>query len=287
MQFTGSDNELLQLAQIREANHPYMLQKVDSALTALWFRSANNRLVIDDVEYVFQENEVIFLTRFHRVEPLFLGDVELLRFNREFYCILDHDQETGCRGLLFFGTALLPRIVIPQPSLERFELFWKTFRYEMETPDHLQLEMLQMMLKRFLILCTRMYRQQNQISELRTESVNLIREFNFLVEMHFRSKHAVKDYASLLHKSPKTLSNLFASIGSKSPLQLINERIVLEARRMLHYSSKTVTEIAFELGYDDVQAFSRFFRKQVGTSPTDFRQDEHSGNIANRSGKSS
>jgi len=287
MQFNGPDNEFLQLTRMRDFNHQFLKQKADSALTALWFTGYHNQVVIDDIEYTFQQNEVIFLTPFHKLEPFISQDVEFLRFNREFYCILDHDQETGCRGLLFFGAAMLPRIQIPPAELERFELFWKTFLYEMETPDHLQMEMLQMMLKRFLILCTRMFRQQNKINDLRNDSVDLIREFNFLVEMHFRNLHAVKDYADLLHKAPKTLSNLFATIGGKSPLQYINDRIVLEARRMLYYSAKSITEIAIELGYDDVQAFSRFFRKQVGASPSEFRQSSKSGNIANLLGKSS
>jgi len=75
----------------------------------------------------------------------------------------------------------------------------------------------------------------------------------------------------LLNKSPKTLSNVFSKIGQKTPLQYINDRKMLEARRLLKYTDKSVKEITYELGYEDVQTFSRFFKKQEGISPTYFR----------------
>ena len=77
----------------------------------------------------------------------------LLKFNREFYCVLDHDKEVGCKGVLFFGANQLPYFQIPDHELETFETVWKMFQFEMQTKDDMQLEMLQTMLKRFLILC--------------------------------------------------------------------------------------------------------------------------------------
>lgn len=101
-----------------------------------------------------------------------------------------------------------------------------------------------------------------------------MREFNFLVESHFKTRHTVADYAELLHRSPKTISNIFARISPKTPLQIINERKMLEARRLLQYTDQPVSEIAYGIGYDDVQSFSRFFKSQEGMSPTAFREQK-------------
>ena len=80
------------------------------------------------------------------------------------------------------------------------------------------------------------------------------------------------EYSEMLFKAPKTISNTFKKLCEKTPLQVIQERIVLEARRMLFYTDKDVSEIGYELGFQDIQSFSRFFKNQEGLSPTDFRE---------------
>ena len=63
----------------------------------------------------------------------------------------------------------------------------------------------------------------------------------------------------MLPKSPKTLSNPFSKTYNKTPLQFIQERLILEAKRALHYTNKPIKEIAYDLGFKDLQGFSRFF----------------------------
>jgi len=91
------------------------------------------------------------------------------------------------------------------------------------------------------------------------------------VEKHFREHHQVADYASLLYKSPKTLSNVFRKLGRKTPLQFIHERIVLEGRRLLLYTDKPIAEIADELGFLESGHFSRLFKRVTGDSPSALR----------------
>ncbi len=143
---------------------------------------------------------------------------------------------------------------------------------EFRTQDNIQGEMLQMLLKRFIILCTRLAKEQHIVKHLDDVQIETIRQFNFLVDMHFREKHKVKDYAELLFKSPKTLSNLFATYNQKSPQQIIKERIVLEAKRLLHFTDKQTQEIAYELGFEDPAYFSRYFKKMAKISPSDYRE---------------
>jgi AraC family transcriptional activator of pobA len=102
--------------------------------------------------------------------------------------------------------------------------------------------------------------------------LDIVREYNYLVESNFKTKHQVADYAEMLNKSPKTLSNLFKKYNEKSPLQIIQNRTLLEARRLLRYSDKSIKEIAYEIGYEDIQSFSRFFKKAEVVSPSDFKK---------------
>ena len=145
---------------------------------------------------------------------------------------------------------------------------------EFETKDKIQGEMLQMLLKRFIIKCVRIAKEQLISHELSSKQIDVIRRFNFLVDAHFKEKRQVKDYAVLLNKSPKTLSNLFSTYNQKTPQQIIHDRFLLEAKRLLYFTDKTVAEIGFELGYEDPAYFSRFFKKNLGKSPSEFRDEQ-------------
>jgi len=271
MKFIGLAEEFLYLDTLDSSTCHHITQQMESSLSILWFEEKDNRLLIDGCMEVFGKGDIVFLTEFHKVTPKRIGRLRFLRFNRPFYCIKDHDSEVGCKGLLFFGASTLPRLNIAKEEQETFDTLWKMFVIEMSSKDHLQIEMLQMMLKRYLILCTRLYKEQTEVLSNHSD-LNLVREFNFLVEQHFKSTMSIANYADMLNKSPKTLTNQFAKTGHSSPLHFIQQRRMLEARRLLRYSDKQIQEIGYEIGYGDVQAFSRFFKKWEGISPRDYRE---------------
>jgi AraC-like DNA-binding protein len=119
-------------------------------------------------------------------------------------------------------------------------------------------------------MSTRIYKEQS-IPEATHPATELIRTFSSLVEQNYKQGHSVSFYADLLNKSPKTITNLFAQAHYQSPSEIIQERLHLEAVRLLKYTDKSIKEIAFELGYEDLPSFSRFFRNKSGQSPRDFR----------------
>lgn len=274
MKFTGKNSEYIELVNINESNVNLLHQARPSELSLLWFKGENNSINIDSVNYHFENNDIISLTEFHKIKVENLEKAILLRWNRDFYCVVDHDSEVSCKGILYYGASTVPLIKPDDQNVEIFTALLKVLQIEMNSKDNLQLEMLQMMLKRLLILCTRIYKEQNIEGHLQPKSIDIIREYNFLVEQHFKTKHSVKEYADLLFKSPKTLSNLFKKSGNSTPQQFIQDRIILESRRLLIYSDKTVSDISFELGFSNIQTFSRFFTKQEGISPKHFRSRE-------------
>ena len=82
----------------------------------------------------------------------------------------------------------------------------------------------------------------------------------------------MQDYADILCRSPKTLSNLFSTCGLPSPLRVIHDRIEAEAMRLLLYTHKSAKEISSILGFEDQATFSRFFKKMTGESVSDYRK---------------
>lgn len=272
MIYKGNNNEYLQLEKTHSANCYELKEELKSPLTFLWFQEDNSSITIDNNNYIFNTNEIVCLTEFHKVDISTICNARLLRFNRSFYCIIDHDSEVGCKGILFFGASQLPFFTLPETELEKFQIIWRMFEIEMESKDEMQLEMLQSMLKRFIIMCTRIYKLQENYNKVEGNHIDIIREYNFLVEQNFKIKHTVAEYAAMLNKSPKTLSNLFSKISSKSPLQFIQDRKMLEAKRYLSYTDKSIKEIAYEIGYEDIQTFSRFFKNYEGKSPSEYKK---------------
>ena len=96
--------------------------------------------------------------------------------------------------------------------------------------------------------------------------------FRRLLEENYRSVHTVKEYASMLHVTGKTLTQYVNECSPYTPLELINNRILLEAKRMLRYSLLPIKEIAFNLGFEDPSYFVKFFKRMAGKSPADYRE---------------
>ncbi|WP_229755360.1 AraC family transcriptional regulator [Hymenobacter cavernae] len=91
------------------------------------------------------------------------------------------------------------------------------------------------------------------------------------VEEHFREVHEVGAYANLLNLSARQLSALVKAQSGKPAIKHVHERLVLEARRLLVYSEQSLKEIAFGLGFSEASYFSRFFKRETGSTPLEYR----------------
>ncbi|NQX92798.1 MAG: AraC family transcriptional regulator, partial [Flavobacteriales bacterium] len=227
---------------------------------------------VDGVDMALENNSLLFLNPGSKFK---VNEVEdepiLLEFNKQFYCVEIHDEEVSCNGLLFNGYPALPVLQLQETTLLKLEALHKVMVDEL-TEDDIQLDMIKLLLKRWIILCTRDVKKQiGHDHDLDDQHIDVIREFSALVEKHFKTKHKVQDYADMLFKSPKTLSNVFHQYGNKSPKAIIHERIILEAKRQFHYTDHSVKEVAFELGFEDPGSFSRFFKKHTGMTVSEFK----------------
>lgn len=240
-------------------------------LTIAWNRGPAQRIYVDDIGYELPEDGLALLVVAHTFYFDRPEDIVAWGFNRDFYCVIDHDQEVSCAGFIFYGFPN-PMILAPdENTVRKISLLLPVFTDEFKDNDNLQGEMLRMLLKRLIVIITRTAKKQLLPEDTLAPEYDLSRQFSLLVEQNFRDKHQVADYAALLFKSPKTLSNVFHKLGGNSPLQFIHERIVLEGRRLLLYTDKPVAEIADELGFLESGHFSRMFKRVTGDTPTALR----------------
>ncbi|WCL48326.1 helix-turn-helix domain-containing protein [Leptospira sp. GIMC2001] len=193
-------------------------------------------------------------------------------FNRDFYCIRDHDHEVSCNGILFFGAQEIPIVSIPKSKEQMFDALWSVFIEELKIDDPIQNEMLLALLKRFIIQITRIVKENKNLNSLDSVNLDKIRRYHMLVDEFFRTKKKVSDYAVLLGIAPNSLSNLMAESNQISPLSVIHNRIILEVKRLLLHSNKSLTEITEELNFEDSAQLSKLFKKKTNFSPMEFKK---------------
>ena len=251
------------------------LQKDNTLYKFIWVQSGSLQLEIDHVPTTYVKGEIIPLTPLHHIEfKAINGEYLTLLFNSNFYCIFGHDNEVSCNGFLFNGTSNVMQLKLSESQVASLRDITDSLTSEYAIKDNLQEEMLRILLKRFIILCTRIAREKFSVSPEREKAFDMVRQFYVLVDNHFKEKKMVQDYADMLHRSPKTLSNLFTTCGLPSPLRIIHERIEAEAKRLLLYSQKSAKEITEILGFEDQATFSRFFKKMTGESVSEYRKRE-------------
>lgn len=253
-------------------------QNANRHLKFIWNRDPMDlEIEVDGIKLNLKENQLLCCTYNQDIRiPKQHNELTLLFFNKEFYCIHTFDKEVSCNGLLFFGSDYMPVLQLDREEIESLGILIEVLQKEFKISDNNQEEMLRILLKRFIIRATRMARKQLLKENSKIEEVDIIRQFNSLVEEHFKSRKTVGEYADLMHKSPKTVANIFSKISMQSPLQVIHERIAIEAKRLLIYTQSPIKSIGYELGYEDYAQFSKFFKKMTGIYPQEFRANNPS-----------
>lgn len=146
---------------------------------------------------------------------------------------------------------------------------------ESSVDNSLQKDIMKVILLRLFLLL----KQQNLKKEIfHQPSYTLLRNFQKLIEKHYTELRLPKDYADLLFVTPNHLNALCKTVTGMQAGELIRNRILLEAKRLLVNQDMSITEISNELNFNDNSYFTKFFKKQVGITPEEFRR-----NIVDRS----
>lgn len=128
------------------------------------------------------------------------------------------------------------------------------------------------LLTTLLLMLLREARLDQTGSENATRNdIRLVDRFRKLIDQHYRENLALQDYASMMAVSLVQLRAACASATEQSPTKMIHARIITEAKRDLIFGNMSVEQIAFGLGFADAAYFTRFFRREVGQAPSQFR----------------
>lgn len=235
------------------------------------FLEAGAEVMVDFQEYTLEQDALFFIKDGQWYK--FSGKGTLLYYNRDFYCVQIHDKEVACDGLLYNNVYDIPVVFLDAVTSAQTRQLLQEIKNEAISEESNMEEMIRIFLKQLIIRSTRMWKKAHDLADSSVaQEVEFIRKFSQLVEAHYTTHHNVADYADMLNITPKALSKRISRHSPKSPNDIIKERIILEAKRLLIHTTLSVKEIGYKLGYEDPAYFVRLFTNQVDTSPLLFRK---------------
>jgi len=236
------------------------------------FCKAGGRVVVDFKEHHLADDALFFINagQYYQIDDTCSGT--MIYYNRDFYCVEIHDKEVACDGILFHNVYEIPLVLMNPSASATMQQILIEVKTEIESEDSAMEEMLRILLKQIIIKSTRIWKQEHQVNkEEAQQEVEFLRTFSQLVEWNYTRHHAVADYADLLHISPKALNKRVTRYSNTTPNEIIKNRIILEAKRLLVHTHLSVKEIGYKLGYDDTSYFIRMFTRQADYTPQNFR----------------
>jgi AraC family transcriptional activator of pobA len=144
--------------------------------------------------------------------------------------------------------------------------------FEYQNPSEWQHQMLGAYLIVLLTYLSRIYSEQLSENDISTDKT-LLKNFLTKVNDCFSELHEVSDYASLLNISPGHLSESIKNQSGRPAIKHIHDRLIMESRRLLMHTDSSIKEIAYNLGFTDASYFNRFFKRETGLTPVEYRID--------------
>ncbi len=243
----------------------------------IWVQKGKGKAKVETTEIEFNTNTLFSFVPYQpfmlKAENEFKGVA--INFHPDFFCIHKHHKEVACHGVLFNNVYNPPCISLDESAVNTFNTLIDQMKAEMQHPALAQYELLVSYLKIFLINASRLKTvQQPEIIATTVEQKEpfILQNLKDAIEKDFKTKHSASDYADSLNISAKALAKITKNYFNKTLTDLIAERIIIEAKRELYLTSKTVKEIAHELGYQDEYYFSRFFKANADVSPQIYRE---------------
>lgn len=198
-------------------------------------------------------------------------DGYLVNFNESFFTSFCHNPHFVRDFPLFSSISGSAVNTLDMSCCGEVEATFAQMLEEFEKKDaDFKMDILRGMLSIILVRLSRVVPRAYQ-EGVSKHNLVLMRQFEILIEQHFREKRLPKEYAELMFVTPNHLNALTNSVVGKSAGELIRDRILLEAKRLLVNSDLMISQIAEILNFEDNAYFTRFFKKYLSVTPEAFR----------------
>lgn len=252
---------------------------IHSFYQILWFKKGIGKHFVDFIGYDVVDNAMFFIAK-NQVH-YFDDNVDyhgiLIHFNESFLVQKDSEVDFFLKYNLFNSPYQQPTCCVNDGSDQILDEYILQIKKELLNNNEFgKEELLRTYLKAILI---QVQRRKNELENKAVDSSFLLNDkktqlikFVNLIDENYNKGLSVSEYAQLMNISSRTLSDLVSLNLNKTPSQMIQERIILEAKRVLLHSDLNVNQVGYRLGFDDPSYFVKYFKKHTNISPLEFRK---------------
>ena len=242
----------------------------------IWFRHGQGTHRVDFVDYPVADNTIFFVApgQIHAFDGTENVEGVIILFNASFLADEESSESIFLKYNVFNAYDSLPYYKISHEEAERLMTLVNEMNKEYSlTGAFAHKDYMQYLVRLFLVRVQRSGERKEEPKLYVTNIANrTFVRFRQLLEQNFHKTHTVQEYADLLNVSARTLTKYVSMSAHSAPLKIINDRIILEAKRQLQHTSLNVKEIGYELGFEDPSYFVKFFKRITGMMPSEFRK---------------
>ncbi|WP_010177586.1 helix-turn-helix domain-containing protein [Aquimarina agarilytica] len=239
----------------------------------IWFFEEGGEHVVDFNTYAIKKNTILFISKdhIHAFDTNLAVQGYLIHFNESFFM---HNDVDIFLKYNIFNTVENPCYVIDAATAQVANAYMDLIKKELSIKGAFGYEdIIRFSLKSLLIILERIHRKDGDTNLQFNSHYELqFAKYKELIEENYQQGLSVSEYATLLNISSKTLTTITKNVVGKSASELISERIILEAKRLLRFTSLQIGEVAFRIGFEDASYFVKYFKRFVGFSPKVYRE---------------
>ncbi|WP_298475362.1 AraC family transcriptional regulator [uncultured Maribacter sp.] len=238
----------------------------------IWIQNAGGTHFIDFNAYEVKKNSLFFINKnqIHYFDSSAAHKGILLHFNDNLFKSTDLDIFLKYQ---VFNNYERPSYCLKEESLVLVNSYVDLINIELKNENSFGYqEVIRSLVKSLLVILERVHNKENTTDTgLNHPYTQQYLQFKELIEQYYSQNYKLAEYAAILNTSTKTLTTITKTMANKSPANLIAERIILEAKRLLVFTPLKVNEVGFKLGFDDVSYFVKYFKRHLKVSPKDYR----------------
>lgn len=244
----------------------------------LWFQKGNPTHTIDFNPVQIKPNSVLFLNKdvVQKFDKNDGFDGKVLLFTDSFFCKTEADTKFLQATILFNDLFSVSPIELNKAVSDFSKLFELLENEYEKEKDVYQSDILRNGLHTILLLSEREKRKQDFTEVKKGADLDYVLLFKDFLEAGFRSQKQVGSYARQMLVTEKRLNQATAKILGKTPKEIIDDRVMLEAKRLLSHTTENVKEISYRLGFEEPTNFIKYFRKHSNNTPIEFRENHSS-----------
>ncbi|RBL93841.1 AraC family transcriptional regulator [Chitinophaga flava] len=239
-----------------------------------FFTKGKGAHTIDFERFPVQAGQLYFMIPGQVHSWFFEGQVEgyVVNVAASFFNSFLQDAGYVERFPFFSGASAEGVVMLPAEASTEVEVLFEKMLLEIEATEAYSYDMLRLLLLEMFVKVSRVTRKSDTRQEPPYNYV-LLSNFRKLVEQHYMQMRLPKEYAAMLYVTPNYLNAFCRHMLGKSAGEIIRDRVILEAKRLLINADTSIATIAYQLNFADNSYFTKFFKKYEGMTPEEFRKN--------------